>query len=603
MYETMHHPFGSGSIDDDDSPTEEAQCNGTTRSEFEALMKEAQYQVTAKREEHVSMEQAQCTGTATNEDDVSMEEVQCTGTATSYDDASTEETRCNGSPTSDDSASDGTTNTAFSSLAIGDLPLPTRVSKAGPPADPLAQQKGKIEWVHGYFYAESPEWRCEIDTAIIKEIVEPQLEAHGFGTKDVSIEFFAAGGLNKLYTVTATVGETGEKRECIFRVAMPLDPWYKTESEVATIEYVRRHTSIPVPKVYSYDSSTENKLGFEWIMMEKMAGKPLFEFWDVDMFTKNLLDMATKLQLARTVAEWVHQLSKFSFDVIGSLYIDWDKPEPCFKIGRIVEGSFFRGRRLGYKVFRGPFKNLEQHYQSEIGLQLQEIYDPVQREALEARLVRIEHAKKAEAEALEKQTEEGKSVEKTSGGRFDWDHVEDEADWYREADFIRIPKACHALLSVLPIVLSKAPVQVGSNMLSHRDMSFKNLLLDDFGTAVGLVDWEMTVANPCGTIRCYPDVVDTDGCNLTVLQPWTGGEKDLTRLHQETLNQQTLMAKEFRSYLEDKKSRWLRNFTEWLPVTSQLQRRVYEIPSNATRMDQWVKCIEEGTEWEAWREY
>ena len=510
-------------------------------------------------------------------------------------DTSTEDAQCTGAAKGEDGPSDDAAT--FSSLAIGDLPLPTRVSKAGPPADPLAQQKGKIEWVHGYFYAESPEWRCEIDTSIIKEIVEPQLEAHGFGTKDVSIEFFAAGGLNKLYTVTSTVAETGQQQECIFRVAMPLDPWYKTESEVATMEYVRRYTSIPVPKVYAYDSSTDNKLGFEWIMMEKIAGKPISDFWDIYSHEKDDLDMATKLQLARTVAEWVHQLSKLRFDMSGSLYIDWDSPEPRFKLGRVVEGNYFRGRRLAYKVFRGPFKDLEQIYRSEIELQLQDIRDPAQKQYLNARLLRIQGAEKAKSEALEKATKEGRTILKSPVGRIDWKHVDDDDDWYFEEDFDRIPRACHALLSVIPTVLSRETSQCGPTMLYHRDMSFKNVLLDDAGRAVGLVDWEMTVAEPCVMIREYPDVVDTFGSNVSDLSVWDGGTKDETRLENEMEHNRTLMAKEFRSYLEDQKSPWLQLFQKQSRAMRQLQRRVYGIASNASKMSDWVKFMEDGKEW------
>lgn len=595
MYETMHHLFDSGSIDDDDSPTEEAHRNGTLRREDDALMEEAQCQVTAKREELVSMEQAQCTGIATREDDVSMEEAQCTGTANRDDDASTEETRCNGSATSDESASDATTTTTFSSLAIGDLPLPTRVSKARPPADPLAQQKGKIEWVHGYFHTESPEWRCEIDTAIIKEIVEPQLEAHGFGTKGVSIEFFAAGGFNKLYTVTSTVGETGERRECIFRVTMPLDPWYKTESEVATMEYVRRHTSIPLPKVYAYDSSSDNRLGFEWIMMEKMAGKPLADYWDLYGYEFDRFDMPTKLHIARQVAEWVHQLSKLTFDKIGSLYIDWEVPEPTFKLGRLVHGGFFTGERLGYMVYRGPFRDTDQFYRSVIDIQLQDILNPIQRTRFEARQLRIQGMKKAEAENSEEK-------EKQCGGQLDWDHVEDdpEHDWYTEKDFVNVPKGCHALLRVLPLVLPRDPTAREPMTLFHFDISARNVLLDECGNLIGLVDWEFIGTKPYGQLPPIPDFMDNAGHDITKLDDWDSCEKDRTRMWHEREHAQTLMGREFRKYLEKRKSPWLRTFEPPPPVKTQLQERVHQIADIGRRMGDWVKRIEEGGEWNEW---
>lgn len=47
-------------------------------------------------------------------------------------------------------------------------------------------------------------------------------------------------------------------------------PRLKTESEVATMHYLRQHTSIPVPEVYHYDSNPYNRLGGEFILMSKV---------------------------------------------------------------------------------------------------------------------------------------------------------------------------------------------------------------------------------------------------------------------------------------------------------------------------------------------
>lgn len=47
-------------------------------------------------------------------------------------------------------------------------------------------------------------------------------------------------------------------------------PRRKTESEVATMEYIRTYTSIPVPVVYFYESNPYNRLGGEYIIMSKV---------------------------------------------------------------------------------------------------------------------------------------------------------------------------------------------------------------------------------------------------------------------------------------------------------------------------------------------
>lgn len=47
-------------------------------------------------------------------------------------------------------------------------------------------------------------------------------------------------------------------------------PRLKTESEVATIQYIRDNTNIPVPTIYDYDSNPYNRLGGEWLLMSKV---------------------------------------------------------------------------------------------------------------------------------------------------------------------------------------------------------------------------------------------------------------------------------------------------------------------------------------------
>lgn len=47
-------------------------------------------------------------------------------------------------------------------------------------------------------------------------------------------------------------------------------PRLKTESEVATMRYLRERTTVPVPVVYHYDSNPFNRLGGEYILMSKV---------------------------------------------------------------------------------------------------------------------------------------------------------------------------------------------------------------------------------------------------------------------------------------------------------------------------------------------
>ena len=59
--------------------------------------------------------------------------------------------------------------------------------------------------------------------------------------------------------------------ELVARVARRFMPRLKTESEVATINYLRQNTSVPVPTIFHYDSNPYNRLGGEYILMSKVC--------------------------------------------------------------------------------------------------------------------------------------------------------------------------------------------------------------------------------------------------------------------------------------------------------------------------------------------
>jgi len=90
-------------------------------------------------------------------------------------------------------------------------------------------------------------------------------------------------------------------------------PRLKTESEVATINYLRLHTLIPVPYVYHWDANPYNRLGHEYILMSKAPGVPLHQVFN--RLTGDELDA-----LLRNLATLIVSLSTHRFSHVGSLY-------------------------------------------------------------------------------------------------------------------------------------------------------------------------------------------------------------------------------------------------------------------------------------------
>ena len=132
---------------------------------------------------------------------------------------------------------------------------------------PLEVQPPGLAWVQRTFNLE-PQWTVEPDPQAIERTIQSLLPS-----STVQVTFLAEGALNKIYDVKI------DNEVFVMRVSLSVDPYYKTMSEVSTVEWISRTTNIPVPRVITYQSSRENPIGFEWILMTRMPGRPLKELW------------------------------------------------------------------------------------------------------------------------------------------------------------------------------------------------------------------------------------------------------------------------------------------------------------------------------------
>ena len=167
-----------------------------------------------------------------------------------------------------------------------------------------------LRWSGGW--CETPVWPHEPDIDIIRSLAKRHLQEH-FGAyldgPPLEVSFFAEGAFNKLYKISGS----GLRSDYLLRVTLPVEPFFKTESEVATIAFVRAKTSIPIPRIIAWNSSPAGDLGFEWILMEKMSGVPLLDVW-------RKIPWDRKLVLLEDVAGLINQLNEHKFNSIGGLY-------------------------------------------------------------------------------------------------------------------------------------------------------------------------------------------------------------------------------------------------------------------------------------------
>ena len=138
--------------------------------------------------------------------------------------------------------------------------------------------------------------------------------------------FLAQGAFKKLYNVNSE----NDTETLILRVTLPVDPRYKTLSEVATINWILYNTNIPVPVVIAFEASRTNPVGFEWILMTKLLGKPLTDRW------RSLPHYLAKEALIQWFAEYSSRLFKRQLSCIGNIYT-----VSLPKMDRIVSMQFF----------------------------------------------------------------------------------------------------------------------------------------------------------------------------------------------------------------------------------------------------------------------
>ncbi|APA16221.1 hypothetical protein sscle_16g109910 [Sclerotinia sclerotiorum 1980 UF-70] len=140
----------------------------------------------------------------------------------------------------------------------------------------MIKQDG-LEWVAETFGLE-PRWSSEPDIAKVESISRKHLNLKE--NDFCHLSFYAQGAFNKLYKVEIEDG-------CfLVRVTLPVDPSNKTNSEVATINFIRQTTDIPVPQILAFDDSNDEGTITGIIDWECVSTLPLWKSCDFPEFLK-----------------------------------------------------------------------------------------------------------------------------------------------------------------------------------------------------------------------------------------------------------------------------------------------------------------------------
>lgn len=172
-----------------------------------------------------------------------------------------------------------------------------------------------------------------------------------------SIDKFAEGGFNRMIEATFRDGF-----EVLARLPLNMEAplRHSVASEAATLSFLRAQ-GLPVPRVHGYSSVPGNPVKTEYILLEKLKGRPLSNEW----FS---LPNKTLTKVMKQLVALEKKLLAIQLPASGSLYFSHDLPSdaPGISVGRLSQGGseivigpsaayawWFR-ERAALEVDRGP---------------------------------------------------------------------------------------------------------------------------------------------------------------------------------------------------------------------------------------------------------
>lgn len=308
---------------------------------------------------------------------------------------------------------------------------------------PLDRQFG-LAW-DGSRWSPEARWAREPELDDIECVCRRVLQVQPL--RPCTVTFHEDTTFTKLYLIAC------EDRSFLMGVTLPVSPRHKTLGEVATLQWVREHTNIPVPEVIAFDNSNHNAIGFEWILMNFVPGVPAYRKW-------RTMSWEQKVAFTKRMAKFQVQLfrngaSDYPFKKIGTLVQGYrsggaDLPTRATP-GKLITPDFFTYDRLKYGgVPRGPFRSSQEWLTSQIDL------------------VQLEQ----------------NDVLKTSKD-------EDE-----RKDAKKLLDTTQRLLSFLPYVFRESSKEEVSTALHHDDLRLQNILVDEHGEITAIMGWECVSAMP-----------------------------------------------------------------------------------------------------------
>ncbi len=227
-------------------------------------------------------------------------------------------------------------------------------------------------------------------------------------------------------------------------------------SEALTMRLIQQKTSIPVPKVYHFDTSFDNELKCPYILMEYIGGFSCFNRWFDKSCEAQLLEDRHK-RILEELAKGMLQLDQFSYELAGAPLYD----------------------QSGQPAGMGP----------------------IRKEDTEALLKRLEQDDPDTSPVLQ---EFGPFSDPAAFFLCMLNHRDTPTEPYGRGIYM-----------VLRLFIEWTPFEPPSGapkfVLSHPDFNLQNIIVSEDGALAGIIDWDGVAAVPycIGNIR-YPSWLTRD---------------------------------------------------------------------------------------------
>lgn len=190
----------------------------------------------------------------------------------------------------------------------------------------------------------------------VDELINAAAKAVDKPPSDVkSLCKLAEGGFNRVFDISMKDGSS-----ILARLPYPstLPQRLAVASEVTTMDLVRAH-GVPAPRVLGY-SDGDNSVGAEYILMERLPGRPIGDAW-FDLSEKE------RLKILLQIVQLEAKLFAIDLPASGSVYYARDLPTCTSRIdipgsdaglciGPYTAMQWWSGERGDLKIDRGPRK-------------------------------------------------------------------------------------------------------------------------------------------------------------------------------------------------------------------------------------------------------